>query len=601
MDSDKSISTVHLLETETMQNTVDYDVIIIGAGLAGLTLSHQLLLETDKRILLIDRREEIPPKLQKVGESLVQVGGYYFGKVLDMEEYLFREHFMKYNLRFYWPSAGRENRNFEDFSHAYIRTFSNIPCYQLDRNKIEDELLRRNRAYDNFTLMTPTSNLDVDLSEEGPHGVTFTYQGRQESLSTAWVVDTSGRIRVLARQMALQETNPIDHGSTFFWVDGLVDIDRLTDQSRKERRLTRDRMHLGHLPCWQATNHFMGEGFWFWVIPLQGLTSLGLVYDNKLVDHQEVNTAEKLIKWICARFPLFERDLPDRKILAKSSYKSFSYGCRQTISKARWAMTGEAGRFTDPLYSPGSDFIAFHNTLIVDAIKIDDAQELENKCTFYELMVRSIYESLLPTYAISYDALGDQEAFSIKYTWELAVYFSFFVFPFINDLCADRRFVLSFFKHFSVLGPINKNLQHFISGFYQWKKQHREPLADPIFHDFTQVEPLKTAEKTFYQVGLTVEEARQVLENQVESLSELARYFLAYMCSIVLEDKSVLTNHAFINAIDLGDFAFDVEAIRQHYETHRESGVPYQWSFCPDGLEIFRDATTHTPENLSVT
>ncbi|MFT5369655.1 MAG: 2-polyprenyl-6-methoxyphenol hydroxylase-like FAD-dependent oxidoreductase, partial [Candidatus Latescibacterota bacterium] len=166
MGSDKRISTINLLEVETMQNTVDYDVIIIGAGLAGLTLSHQLLLETDKRILLIDRREEIPPKLQKVGESLVQVGGYYFGKVLDMEEYLFREHFMKYNLRFYWPSAGRENRNFEDFSHAYIRTFSNIPCYQLDRNKIEDELLRRNRAYDNFTLMTPTSNLDVDLSEE---------------------------------------------------------------------------------------------------------------------------------------------------------------------------------------------------------------------------------------------------------------------------------------------------------------------------------------------------------------------------------------------------------------------------------------------------
>jgi len=27
----------------------------------------------------------------------------------------------------------------------------------------------------------------------------------------------------------------------------------------------------------------------------------------------------------------------------------------------------------------------------------------------------------VPSYAVSYDALGDQEAFSLKYTWELTV------------------------------------------------------------------------------------------------------------------------------------------------------------------------------------
>ena len=70
-----------------MQTTADYDVIIIGAGLAGLTLSRQLLLETDKRILLIDRRDEIPGRKHKVGESLVQVGGYYFGGALVLRSF----------------------------------------------------------------------------------------------------------------------------------------------------------------------------------------------------------------------------------------------------------------------------------------------------------------------------------------------------------------------------------------------------------------------------------------------------------------------------------------------------------------------------------
>lgn len=574
-----------------MQNTTDYDVVVIGAGLAGLSLSQQVLRETDKRVLLIERRDEIPPKKQKVGESLVQVGGYYFGKVLDMEEYLFRAHLMKYNLRFYWTSANRENRNFEDFSHSYIRMFSNIPCYQLDRNKIEGELLRRSLESERFTFMAPMADLDVALSESGPHTVSFTYKGEPMQVSATWVVDTSGRRKIFAKQMDLAQDNSINHGTSFFWVEGLIDIDKLTDASHKERLRKRDRMALGHLPFWLATNHFMGEGFWFWVIPLQGITSLGLVYDNRLISHKDVGTTERLIDWICERFPLFERDLRQRKILDQSSYKSFSHGCEQTINKARWAMSGESGRFTDPLYSPGSDFIAFHNTLIVDAIATDNAQELESKCNFYELMMRSFYESLIPTYAISYDALGDQEAFSIKYTWELSVYFSFFVFPFINQLCTDRRFVLSFFKHFSVLGPINKNLQHFISGFYQWKKVHRKPFAEPIFHDFMQVEPLKTAEKTFYQVGLTVEEARRVMESQVESLSELARYFLAYMCSVVLEDKQALTNRAFVEGLSLSNLPFDVEAIRQRYAECAASTEVYTWSFCPYGMEAFREAS----------
>ena len=53
-------------------NPVQADVIITGAGLAGLTLARQLLLETDKTVLLFDKQENPPGKSMKVGESLVQ-------------------------------------------------------------------------------------------------------------------------------------------------------------------------------------------------------------------------------------------------------------------------------------------------------------------------------------------------------------------------------------------------------------------------------------------------------------------------------------------------------------------------------------------------
>src|SRR6266436_9852771 len=158
------------------------DVVIIGAGLAGLSLSRQLLLNSDKKILLLDKRSQIPSPHQKVGEATVQLSAYYFSKVLDLEEHLLREHLMKYNLRFYWKTAGRENLNFEDYSQSYIRNLSNIASYQLDRNKLEAEMLRLNLEHQNFTFRKSVTDLNVSLSEDGPHAVSFKTDGSKSSL-----------------------------------------------------------------------------------------------------------------------------------------------------------------------------------------------------------------------------------------------------------------------------------------------------------------------------------------------------------------------------------------------------------------------------------
>ncbi len=565
-----------------------YDVVIIGAGLAGLSLARQLLLACDKKILLVDKRAEIPPARQKVGEATVQVSGYYFSKVLDLEEHLLREHFMKYNLRFFYKTAGRENRGYEDYSQSYIRTLSNIATYQLDRNKLEAELLRLNCERPTFTFYAPVTGLSVSLANDGPHALSFITNGCEVAVQTVWVVDTSGRGRFLARRLGLRQPNPIRHGASFLWVEGLVNIEKLTDLSPKELRLRKDRAATGHLPVWLATNHFVGEGFWFWVIPLHGKTSLGLVYDNTIFPRERVLTPPKLIEWACQEFPLFARDLPYRKILDHSSFKDFSYGCAQTIHRSRWALSGEAGRFTDPLYSPGSDFIALHNTLITDAILTTDTSELAGKCYLFELLMQSIYESLVPTYAISYDVLGDQEAFVLKYTWELSAYFSFFVFPFINDLSTNRRFILSYLSKFSRLGAINKNLQSFISAYYQWKKSALQPVREPLFHDFTSIGSLRMAESTFYHVGVSVEAAISVLETQLANLKELAYYIVAHVYSVVLLDERVLTNRSFIESIDLQNFRFDPDEMHDHYAQHADSAELYAWSFDSSPLDRFR-------------
>ncbi|MDJ0840805.1 MAG: tryptophan 7-halogenase, partial [Acidobacteriota bacterium] len=400
------------------------DVVIIGAGLAGLTLARQLMMQKPLTVLHLEKREHVPVTRQKVGESNVQVQGWYLGKVLDLEEYLFHEHLMKYNLRFLWPTGAGDD--FTDYGQSYIRNFSNIPCYQLDRNKFEGKLIELNRENEGYNLVTGVRKLQVDLKEDAaPHELTWKVGDAAQSVTADWVIDSTGRSRVLARDMDMRVNAPFRHSAAYFWVDGTVNIEKLTRAGRAELLRHPSRRELGHLPFWLATNHFMGEGYWFWVIPLQGRTSFGLVFDNHLIDPASVNRPEKLLSWLKEHIPLFQFDRQD--LIDFSFLANFAHGCDRTIHRNRWAMTGESGRFTDPLYSPGGDLIAIHNTLITDAVLTDDPAQLMGKIGRYETMFKVFYHSFIPSYDPGYLSLGDQEIFAMKYSWELAIYFGYFV------------------------------------------------------------------------------------------------------------------------------------------------------------------------------
>jgi flavin-dependent dehydrogenase len=568
----------------------EVDVLIAGAGLAGLTLArHLLLAEPGIEILMVDRGAEIPSPKQKVGEATVQVSGYYYSRVLELEEYLLQEHYLKYNLRFYWKSQ-RGGDVWEDLSQSYIRKVSNIATYQLDRNTFEAEVLRRNRESASFELIHPITGLDVDLGEEGPHAFHFEVDGEEIAGRARWVVDASGRNRFLVKRQKLDRPSPIKHGASFLWVDGLLDPEKCTDLDRKAIRLRPERSALGHFPTFLATNHYCGEGYWFWEIPLHGKTSLGLVYDSANVNSKDVATADKLIEWICREYPLYTRDLPQRKVLHHSGFTSFALDSGQTISPSGWALCGEACRFTDPLYSPGGDLISIYNTLIADAILTRDRKELEAKVRLYEPLARAVYEAYVPSFSVSYCTLGDQECFSLRYVWELTIYFAFYVFPFINDLHVDRTFLPGFLRRFGQLGPINHGLHRILAAYYRWKKENVIlATPEPVFFEFMEVGALASAELTFYRVGVSLDEAREVLDEQLENLRDLARWTFAVVTAAVLDDPRALTNAAYIRGIDIDDLQLDPAAMAGRLEAAcREASETYTWRFPVPAMECFR-------------
>ena len=135
---------------------------------------------------------------------------------------------------------------------------------------------------------------------------------------------------------------------------------------------------------------------------------------------------------------------------------------------------------------------------------------------------------------------------------------------------------------------MNSNLQDFIKDYYHWKKFASQPARTPIFNDFTELGPLRTAESTFYRVGVSIEEAQTILDTQVRNLLELARFIVAHIYSVVLADERALTNHLFVESINPYDFRFDPDEMRGRYAKFAHSTDEYQWSFDPFVLQRFR-------------
>jgi hypothetical protein len=128
----------------------------------------------------------------------------------------------------------------------------------------------------------------------------------------------------------------------------------------------------------------------------------------------------------------------DDKLLDFVAMRRLSYGCERVFSAQRWALTGEAGLFLDPFYSPGTDFIAISNTYITELITRDRAGEpLGMYAGWFEQMYFSFYESTLDLYRNQYPIFGNAEVMPVKVVWDYTYYWGILAQFFFQGRLAD--------------------------------------------------------------------------------------------------------------------------------------------------------------------
>ncbi|MFE5584820.1 NAD(P)/FAD-dependent oxidoreductase [Kitasatospora sp. NPDC056531] len=344
------------------QERIRADVCVIGSGVVGL-INAIAMAKRGLSVVCVDQPTEKQLASYKVGESLLIYSNSFLRVLGELDDSLNKS----FHKEGFWMAHGMEGRTSFDESVSEWGFESGLPQRWIDkaenpmfprvmfqdaqivRPEIEAELRDRARGMDGLTMVDRGLVRDVELGEDGAdHRLTWVSRDRSESgeIDARWIVDCSGNARLLARRFGHDLPLDDEFSTTAAWgqfadcTDDLFD-ERWTYRFPDGDVARRDR----------NTLHLWGDGYWIWIIRLNGdRVSVGVTY-RRSRQPEEGNAREVFWK-IIRRYPVLDW-IKEENLLEFSAYKDVQHCTDTFVSPRRYAMVGDASSIIDAYYSQG--------------------------------------------------------------------------------------------------------------------------------------------------------------------------------------------------------------------------------------------------------
>ncbi len=444
------------------QPAADHDVTIIGGGVAALTLALEIRRTRPQTTILViaPNAHPVPEITHTVGESTVEVSAHYLRERIGLDEHLRTSQLRKMGLRMFFSNNG----NADIAQRMELGGSSFVPqvTYQIDRGRLENELARRCVSAGVDFAHGRVRSVELH-TRDGAHTISF-QSGEVAAQTTArWVVDASGRNRMLPRQLDLKRANEHHCNSAWFRVATEIDVGRWSDDPTWQARLTEGERAM-------STNHLMGQGYWVWLIRLaSGATSVGIVADPAFHPFDGFNTLDKARAWLREHEPQCAAVVDEHAHQIKDFrvMKKYSHGAAQVFDgRGRWCLTGDAGVFLDPLYSSGLDLVAIGNGLITDMVVRElDGEDVIARSQISDSLFRSLTEMWLAVYQDQYTLMGTPSVMSAKIIWDVAFYWGFIGLLYMNGRFVSLADDPGFVPYLNGLIALSNRIQGF---FREW-------------------------------------------------------------------------------------------------------------------------------------
>ena len=343
------------------QPDVRADVCVVGSGIVGLT-NALALTKRGLSVALVDQPTAKQLASFKVGESLLIFSNAFLRVLGDLDDE-FEKSFAKHG---FWMAYGLEGAH--DFGESVSEWAfeSELPDHwitnladpafarvmfgdcQIVRPEIEAALRQRCRDTPGITFVEGLMR-DVELGADGAdHTVAWSSRDQERSgrVRARWLLDCSGRSRLLARRFGHDLPFRDDFRTSAAWAqfrncrDDTFD-DRWVYKFPDGPTVRRD----------QNTVHLWGDGYWIWLIRLNGdRISVGVSYRRQRPP-EEGNAREVFWK-ILRRYPMLDW-LVEEDVLEFGAYKDVQHCTDTFVSPKRYAMVGDASSIIDAFYSQG--------------------------------------------------------------------------------------------------------------------------------------------------------------------------------------------------------------------------------------------------------